>query len=520
MKKICSIKVDKDRVIGRIDPKIYGSYLEHIGRAIDGGIYDEKSTLSDERGFRKDVLEAVRRIKCPIIRWPGGNYTSFYHWQEGIGPKESRPVKYNLAWRVEESNRFGTDEFIQYCRAVGAEPYICVNVSRQSTPEDAAHWVEYCNIKGNSYYAKLREKNGHPQPYNVKYWGIGNELYLARGKGNFTAHEYTLLVEEYASLMGRVDPTIKIIPVGLNPESRLGGHMRESDWNLEILKEAGDLIDYISMHIYYSTTDYYGTVAAPVDAERRLRLLNSTIDVANSYLERDGKRDLGSIWSIPGRKERIKIALDEWGFGWSVPPTLTSGFPFYEIEYSLKEGLYAAGMLNVLHRLCNIVTLANYAMLTNVIGMIFTTKDGILLTPIYHAFDLYVNHSGNIALETLVQSATFNTHYQSTNDESIHVQSDLNFKDIPYIDASATINEKEGKLYLATVNRHRDQDIECHITLDGFTPNKEAKIFELNGPNIRVCNGIKENVTKDIAKDFTHTFPAHSARVIEITYRK
>ena len=436
MSETYAIKVDGDRIIGKIDPRIYGYLVEHVGRCIYGGIYDEGSPLSDERGFRKDVLEALRRTRCSILRWPGGNFTSFYHWEDGVGPKEDRPVKYDLAWRAEESNRFGTDEFVQYCRAVGAEPYICVNVSRQATPEEAAHWVEYCNRKGDSHYAKMRERNGYPEPHGVKYWGIGNEVTWARGKGNFTPAEYASLLEEYVTLMKRVDPTIKTVAVGLRLESgamkkgqgrteRLETILKHAmDWNSEVLRKAGDLIDYISMHNYPGLEDYYGTVAAPVAVEPMVTRLRNLIEVSTTGF---------------AREQPIGIAFDEWGYGW---PALNTGWPLYETKYGLKEGLYAAGMLNVFHRQCNAVNMAVFSQLANVLGAVVTTESGVVLTPIYHAIALYANHSGDTVLDTQVQSDTFNIEYPD-------------LKNVPYIDASATVSE-EGKLYLATVNRHRD----------------------------------------------------------------
>ena len=500
-----SIKIDRDRIIGKINRQIYGYLIEHMGRCIYGGIYDDGSVLSDESGFRMDVLKALRESNCSLIRWPGGNFTSFYHWEDGIGSKDSRPIKYNHAWRVDESNQFGTDEFVQFCRAVGSEPYICVNVSRQSTPEEAANWVEYCNRKGNSYYAKLREMNGFIEPHDVRYWGIGNEVYWARGKGNFTPQEYVALLEEYVTLMKRVDPTIKIVAVGLGlePETakkspprtkRMENLLNKSlDWSSEVLRKAGDLIDYISIHKYYSTEDYYGTVAAPVDAEPMLTRMQELINMTTLGFDKE---------------EPIKISFDEWGFGW---PTYTTGWPLYETQYSLKDGLYAAGMLNVFHRQCNAVGMAMFSQMSNVLGAFVTSENDMRLTPIYMAIDLYANHSGDIALDTFVKTDTFNTEY-------------LNLKNVPYLDATATLGEKGDKLYIATVNRHQDQHADCRISLDGFTPKREATIFELNGPESTARNEIghedlvkvQEKMVKNIGSDFRYVFPPHSVTVIEI----
>jgi len=173
---LARIKLDPDRRIGTLDRRVFGGFVEHLGRCIHGGVFDEGSSLSDERGYRRDVLAAAKDLRIPIPRWHGGNLVSGYHWTDGIGPREERPRKMDLAWSTEESNRFGTDEFIEYCRMLGAEPYICVNMGT-GTMDEAQAWVEYCNGTGDTYWTDLRRKNGHEEPYNVKYCGLGNEMY-------------------------------------------------------------------------------------------------------------------------------------------------------------------------------------------------------------------------------------------------------------------------------------------------------------------------------------------------------
>ena len=183
------IKIDKDRVIGDIDKNIYGNFSEHLGRCIYGGIYDPGSKLSDKQGFRKDVLEAAKGLNVPILRWPGGNFVSGYHWEDGIGPKKDRPERTDLAWHTPEPNTFGTDEFIDYCRKMGTEPYFAVNLGT-GTFDEARNWVEYCNVKEGPYYAELRKKNGHPEPHNVKYWSLGNEVDGWWQMGHKNAEDY------------------------------------------------------------------------------------------------------------------------------------------------------------------------------------------------------------------------------------------------------------------------------------------------------------------------------------------
>ena len=208
-----SISVDAGTVRSKIDPHIYGTLVEHIGRVVYGGVYEEGSPLSDEQGFRKDVLAAARDWGVTILRWPGGDFASQYHWEDAIGPVQNRTRKYNAAWLEEESNHFGTDEFMAYCKKVGGEPYLCINAGT-GTVEEAANWVEYCNATGNTHYANLRRKNGHAEPYGVRYWGLGNEIYGPWQVGHKNAEDYIKFAVESAKLMRWVDPTIRLVACG------------------------------------------------------------------------------------------------------------------------------------------------------------------------------------------------------------------------------------------------------------------------------------------------------------------
>ena len=482
------IKVDAKRIIGEIDPSIYGHFIEHLGRCIYGGIYEEDSPLSEKRGFRKDVLQAVRNIECPILRWPGGNFASNYHWEDGIGPKEKRPVRFDLAWSKEETNRFGTDEFIEYCRAVEAEPYICLNLGT-GTLDEAIHWLEYCNSKGNTYYARLRERNGHPKPYQVKYWSVGNENYGEWQVGYRSAKEYAKVLREYAHFMKVVDPTIKIIAVGAD----------DPEWDLEVVKTAGEYIDYISNHQYLGSDDYYETVASVYWVKKRLEVLNGVIETAQPLLREE---------------ERVKIAFDEWNIWYR-----SNQENDLEEIYTLKDGLFAAGIFIVLHRLCQSLTMANLAQLVNVLGAIHTDKKGLYLTSIYRAFELFVDHTGEIALDVLVDSETY--------DIQGHLglgRREFKLTKIPYLDASVTLNKSKDTLYIAAVNYHKEKAIECPISLEGFSLKEEAKVYELNSPDVMAVNdfdnperiSIKDKTIKNVSSRFGYIFPAHSATIIEL----
>jgi len=204
------IKIDVDRTVGEVDPLLFGNFSEHLGRMIYGGIYEEGSPLSDANGYRKDVMETVKNLNVSILRWPGGNFASGYNWQDGIGPKDQRPVRLDLAWNDLESNRFGTDEFLRYCELIHTEPYICINAGL-GTIDDARHWVEYCNESRHTYWADQRRKNGREEPYKVKYWALGNEIDGPWQMGNKSAEEYAKFALEAAKAMRQVDRNIKLV---------------------------------------------------------------------------------------------------------------------------------------------------------------------------------------------------------------------------------------------------------------------------------------------------------------------
>lgn len=481
------VEIDRQRVIGRIDKNIYGHFIEHLGRCIYGGIYEENSPLSDEHGVRKDVMEAVKNIRCPILRWPGGNFASAYHWEDGIGPKDERPVRFDLAWQGEETNRFGTDEFIEYCKAVRTEPYICINIGTGNLDE-AVHWLEYCNSPGNTYYARLRAKYGHPEPYKVKYWGVGNENYGEWQVGYRSAKEYASVLREYSKFMKIVDPNIKIIAVGAD----------DPEWDLEVIKTAGKYINYISNHQYLGSDDYYETVASVYWVKEKLELLRSVIETTQPLT----------------KKEEIKIALDEWNIWYRAVPEEGN-----EEIYSLKDGLFAAGVFTIMHKLCESVTMANLAQLVNVLGAIHAEKHGLYLTPVYRAFELFANHTGEIVLDALVRSQTYDI-----QGKAFFGRREFKLANVPYLDASVTWSESKDKLYIAAVNYHLEKDIECPISLKDFSVEEEAKVYELNGLNVMATNDfdnperirIEGKTIKNISPRFSYVFPAHSATIIEL----
>jgi alpha-N-arabinofuranosidase len=475
------IKLDFDRQIGTIDRNIYGNFTEHLGRCIYGGIYDEGSPLSDSDGFRKDVLEAARGLHISLLRWPGGNFSSGYNWKDGIGPKDSRPRRWDTAWQAEESNRFGTDEFLAYARKVGAEPYLCVNMGT-GTMQDAADWVEYCNGTMNTYWANLRRKNGHPEPYNVKYWGLGNEVYGPWQAGHKTAAEYGALALEFAKMMRWVDPDIKLIACGGN----------SADWDRQVLQPVLEVADYISLHHYGGNLDTAKEMDDAHHLEQQVRTLEAVILATPMRGE---------------KKERVKIAADEWNIWFRSWFKRGDDHKLEEI-YNLRDALWVGTAINIFHRHCNTVKIANLAQLVNVIAPIMANSKGIVLQTTYFPLKLYAEHCQSIALDALVRSATF-----------------PEMPETPYLDVSATADEKGEKLTLAVVNRHPTDDIAAEISMEGLKVGSTGDLYEVNGASLDATNtfespnnvGVKKRSFSGVGANFRQTYPAHSVSVLTVS---
>jgi alpha-L-arabinofuranosidase len=472
------VKLDFDRRIGEIDRNIYGSFIEELGRCIYGGVYDPGSPLSDSDGYRKDVIQAIEDLHVTVLRWPGGNFASGYNWKDGIGPKDKRPRKWDTAWQEVDPNQFGTDEFLRYCEKLRVEPYITVNMGT-GTMQEAADWVEYCNATTDSQWANERRKNGHPEPYNVKFWGLGNEVYGSWQAGHKDAQQYAADALEFAKMMRWVDPAIKLVAVCDN----------SVDWNVPVLEKVGEIIDYVSVHHYGGSLD---TAKEMLDAyffERQLQAMDGLITAVMA-----GRR----------KKEPLAIAADEWNIWFR--SWFKRGDPHkLEETYNLRDALWVASALNIFHRMCRSVKLANLAQLVNVIAPIMTNEKGLVLQTTYFPFQLYAEHSGSVALNAFVRSDAF-----------------PKMPEVPYIDVSATTDDKNGKLTLAIVNRHPTADIAVDIEIEGFRPRASGVVYEVNGPSLDATNTFdsphnvktaRSNLTGAGVK-FHHNCPAHSLQVL------
>ena len=432
---MAKITIDLDRKIGNVDPRIYSAFAEQLGRCVYGGMFEEGSPLSDEHGFRRDVLDKVRGLKPPLLRWPGGNFVSGYHWTDGVGPVEQRPRRMELAWHVEEPNRFGTDEFIQYCRQIDAEPYLCVNMGT-GTMDEAQGWVEYCNGTGDTYWANLRRKNGHEEPYGVKYWGLGNEMYGNWQIGALSAEDYTKRAREFAKVMKWTDPSIQLVSCGQNGWN---------DWDRIVLQGLASYIDFHSIHIYTGSSDYYSNILAPHQAERAMDICQALIAQAR-YTQRIDRP--------------ISIAYDEWNVWFR---TQNETDPGLEERYTLADALAVATYLNSFIRHCRSVSIANYAQLVNVIAPIFTNKQGLFLQTIYYPIYLYRQYMREVALDVYAESEQLPFDVKAEVSNWPHRVSDRG----PFqaLDVTATCDAAGRDLVLACVNRDREQAMTTTIQL-------------------------------------------------------
>ncbi|MFI5341744.1 MAG: alpha-N-arabinofuranosidase [Candidatus Methylomirabilales bacterium] len=495
---MAKIGIDLDRKIGIVDRRIFGNFVEHLGRCIYGGLFEEGSPQSDDRGFRRDVLEAVRRLRIPILRWPGGNFVSGYHWLDGVGLRADRPRRVDLAWFAEESNRFGTNEFIQYCRAINAEPYICVNMGSGSMDEAQA-WVEYANSTGNTHWANLRRKHGYSEPHGVKYWGLGNEMYGGWQIGSLEAQDYVKRARSFAMVMRRMDPNIVLIGCGQNGWN---------PWDEVVLEGLASLVDFHSIHLYTGHSDYYVNVFQPHQAERAVRICERTIERVR-YNQR-----------IP---HPVYIAFDEWNV-WYRTRTHEDRVAGIEERYDLADALAVATYLNIFIRYCRIVRIANFAQLVNAIAPIFTNRQGLFLQTIYHPLHLYAEHTREIALDVHVDCETYDlppTREEGGVGRKFHVADLGPFK---LLDAVATCDPTGRQITLGVVNRDRDRDHKVTIQFTGGSARSGVDVAEVNGAGPEAMNsfdhpdavGVREHRMNLGGSGFDYTFPAHSVTVLRL----
>ena len=381
---------------------IYGHFTEHLGKCIKGGVWAEGEDQRPDLvlgGIRPELIAAVKSINPSLIRYPGGCFADGYHWKDGIGPRDSRPRRPNLAWGKlgpglgpEEDNHFGADEFMAFCNAVGAEPMITCNVGSGS-PEEAADWVEYCNGPESSRWGAERAKNGHPAPYNVRYWFVGNEITGRHEIGWLTPAAYAQVFLKFAAAMRQADPTVKLIASGDFSNSK-----KRSQTNRIILEGAGAEIDLLSVHQYVPTMGplnvfRYQTASLQLTGDQSVYY-----DVMGSVAHMESFLDqvvAGVRAASPGKT--IPVTFDEWNLWYNAATDI------YQANYNLRDGIWTARMLSALHRRAADVPIANIAQLVNCLGIVTSDKRGTFLTPSALAFKLFTDNTGDELLDSDVK---------------------------------------------------------------------------------------------------------------------
>ena len=459
-----TLRIDERRPLHDVNSMIYGQFIEHFGRLVYGGIYAPGHPLSDEDGFRRDVIAALQKLHIPLIRWPGGCFVSAYHWKDGIG--KNREPSFDKAWCVEESNEFGTDEFMRFCEKIGAQPYLCTNAGT-GTPEEMSDWVEYCNEARKGRWAKRRITNGHEKPYGVKYWSIGNENYTGCEIGAKTAQEWGPFVRESAKMMRRVDARIKI----------LAAAVPDVDWNLSLLRSAGNLIDYISIHGYFDEAWETNALSGYQKSLQAVSRFEKSIISTRGILDALGLSD------------RIKIAFDEWNLrGWYHPGI--SNFAHLDPDhdhaesmraiseinkqYTMADAIFAAAFLHTCMRHGDMVTMANFSPTVCGRGLIGVNDEGIVLRPTYFVFDLLRNKLGT----HLVDSYIVNNPVCDADGISISC-----------VDAVAA-QADDGSLTISLINK--DPNLEISVHLDTVKAYQGVQCYALTSPDT------------DSANDFDH----------------
>jgi alpha-N-arabinofuranosidase len=457
-------------------------------------VYEEGSPLSDARGFRLDVLEAAKGLQIPVLRWPGGNFVSGYNWQDGIGPKDARPKRLENAWHSTESNRFGTDEFIEYCRALGAEPIICVNMGTGSM-DDARAWVEYCNGTGDTYWANLRRQNGHDAPYNVKYWGLGNEVWGKWQIGHLSAEDYVKKAIEFGKVMKWTDPSIELIACGRDGWS---------DWDVTVISGLIEMVRYHSIHIYTGNDDFQRNVLEPHIAEFAIQTCQKLIERVRFERKID---------------HEVTIAYDEWNVWFRE----RAGSNALEERYNLADALAVATYLNVFVRNSAALGMANLAQMVNVIAPIFTNPDGLFLQTIYHPLQILADATLPVALGTNYTGPELGLAEAGRLPFS-HVDV-ARLGPFDLVDVAASRDEASSALTISLVNRSAADEVELDLSVFGGAMSGEISVWELNAADVTTINSFEApDAVAPVARSIAAvdggvkiTLPAHSHTVLRAT---
>ncbi len=456
--------IDKDYIIGTTDPRLFGSFIEHLGRAVYTGIYEPGHPTADEQGFRQDVLELVKELKVPIIRYPGGNFVSGYNWTDGIGPVKDRPRRLDLAWRSIETNEIGIDEFVDWCKKAGSQVMAAVNLGT-GTPAEAGNLVEYCNHPSGTYWSDLRRENGHKEPHNIKVWCLGNEMDGPWQICQLSADDYGKKALETAKIMRWIDPNLQLVACGSSSTEM----PTFPDWDRTVLEYLYDQVDFISLHRYYgfnNTGNVGDYLASFLDMDDFIQTIVSTADYVKAK-----KRS----------KKRMFLSFDEWNI-WNSCGIQYENWelakPRLEEEYNLVDALAFGGLICSLLNHVDRVKMACLAQLVNAIAPVYTQPGGpVIKQTIFYPFAQASTYGRGEVLKPLLSCPK--------SESKIYGEA-------PILQTSVVYNREQGEVSIFVLNCDQEEDVMISLDFRSFGVVRPLEHVVLSGPDLSAANSFLE----------------------------
>jgi alpha-N-arabinofuranosidase len=494
-----SVTAHEDYTISQIDARVYGAFLEHLGRAVYSGIYEPEHATADKDGMRGDVIELVKDLQVPIVRYPGGNFVSAYNWEDGIGPRSARPTRLDLAWHTSESNAVGIHEFASWCQSVGTEMMLAINLGSRGLDE-ARNFVEYVNGPTGSHWGDLRKSNGRAEPFGVKHWCLGNEMDGPWQVGHKTAHEYGRLANEVAKTLRAFDKSLELIVCG----SSNSDMKTYPEWERVVLEHTYEAVDHISLHMYFANRakntanylalnlkleDYINTVAATIETVRATKRSRKKVTISF---------DEWNVWYHSNKQDR---AILDGAKGWPHAPRLL------EDIYNFEDVLQVGCILNTFIRRSDVVKIACIAQLVNVIAPIMTEPGGAAWRQtIYYPYYFASRFGRGVALQLSVKSPTYETETAGA---------------VPYLDVAGVWDEQSGIVTLFAVNRHGQETLELTVALHGFAVTKVVDHQVMAHHDLEAANTLSDQtaITPKAGVGATLAAGALSARLPPYSYQ-
>ena len=497
--KNASIILDRDYQLGRIDPRLYGSFIEHLGRAVYGGIYEPGHPAADKNGFRRDVIDLIRAIDVPVVRYPGGNFVSGFNWEDSVGPVSKRPKRLDLAWSTTETNEFGMHEFVKWCKEANTSPMYAINLGTRGV-DAARNAVEYANHPGGSYWSDLRAKNGAKKPLGIKLWCLGNEMDGPWQMGRKTAYEYGRAANEAAKMMKWTDDSIEVVACGSSSTEM----PTFGAWEHEVLMECYENVDYVSLHRYYGNphNDTPDFLASTMNLEEFIRTVAAICDAVkgtkHSKKQVNLSLDEWNVWYHSNEQDRQLHKREPWG----------TALPLLEDVYNFEDALLVGLILITILKNADRVKIACMAQLVNVIAPIMTRPGGgawaqTIYWPLKQASEL----GRGVSLLPQITSEKADTRH---------------YTDVPLVDAAVVMGE-DGGVTIFAVNRDLNEPAALACDLRSFGAFSGAAHSVLHHDDMKAVNtelnpdNVKPvNVPIDL-KDGAVILPAASWNVIRLT---